>query len=253
MPDHMRFDPALAVYYYTFNTAREPLNDPRVRRALAYSIDREDIAEHVLKAGQKPAYHFTPPDTGGYNAEARITYDPELARQLLAEAGYPNGEGFPTFEILYNTSEAHRSVAVALQQMWKKELGIDVRLFNQEWKVYLATREAKNFDIARSGWFGDYNDPNTFLSLGATDSGMNHSNWGKPEYDALLDQAAQERDPQKRLAIFQEAEAMLLEEMPFVPIYFYVTSRLIHPSVKGFHANILDYHPFQSIRLDAEH
>lgn len=249
MPERMRFDPALGVYYYMINTKREPLDDPRVRKALAYSINREDIAEHVLKAGQKPAYHFTPPNTGGYTAEARIAYDPELARKLLAEAGYPDGKGFPKLDILYNTSEAHRSVAVALQQMWKQELDIDVGLFNQEWKVYLSTRQRKDFDIARSGWFGDYDDPHTFLSLGETDNGNNHTNWGTPEYDELIEQAAKEQDPDKRFAIFQKAEALLLEEMPVIPIYFYVTSRLIHPSVEGFHANILDYHPFQAVRL----
>lgn len=254
MPERMRFDTALGVYYYMLNTSREPLNDPRVRKALAYSINREAIAEHVLKAGQKPAYHFTPPNTGGsYNAEARLVYDPELARKLLAEAGYPEGKGFPEFEILYNTSEAHRSIAVAIQQMWKQELGIDVKLFNQEWKVYLSTRESGEFDILRAAWFGDYDDPNTFLSLGESDNGNNHTNWNNPKYDGLIEDAGREQDPEKRLRIFQEAEAILLEEMPVVPIYFYVTSRLIHPSVRGWHPNILDYHPYQAVRLNVEH
>lgn len=251
MPECLRFDPALGVYYYMFNTEREGLDDPRVRQALAYAINREAIVEHVLKAGQKPAYNFTPPNTGGYNAEARVRYDPERAHALLAEAGYPNGEGFPELELLYNTSEAHRSVAVAIQQMWNKELGINVQLFNQEWKVYLATREARDFDIARSGWFGDYDDPYTFLSLGEADNGNNHTNWESPEYDALITSAGRERDPEKRFEIFQQAEALLLQEMPVLPIYFYVTSRLIHPSVQGFHPNILDYHPLQEVRLNA--
>ncbi|PXA03852.1 peptide ABC transporter substrate-binding protein [Coraliomargarita sinensis] len=250
MPERMRFDTALGVYYYMLNTAREPLDDPRVRKALAYSINRELITEHVLKAGQKPAYHFTPPNTGGgYTAETRLPYDPDLARKLLAEAGYPDGEGFPTFEILYNTSESHRSIAVTIQQMWKQELGIDVKLYNQEWKVYLSTRETGNFDILRAAWFGDYDDPNTFLSLGETDNGNNHTNWSNQEYDELIEQAAVEQNPEKRFGIFQKAEAILMEEMPVIPIYFYVTSRLIHPSVQGWHANILDYHPYQSVRL----
>jgi oligopeptide transport system substrate-binding protein len=250
MPDRMRFDTALGVYYYMLNTSREPLDDPRVRRALAYSIDREAITEHVLKAGQKPAYHFTPPNTGGsYTAEARLTYDPEFARELLAEAGYPGGEGFPKFEILYNTSDAHRSIAVAIQQMWNEELGIDVTLYNQEWKVYLATRQAGNFDILRAAWFGDYDDPNTFLSLGMSENGNNHTGWSNPEYDALIEAAALEQNKEARFALFQEAESILLNEMPIIPIYFYVTSLLIDPSVEGRHANILDYHPYQSIRL----
>jgi len=250
MPDRMRFDTALGVYYYMLNTSREPLDDPRVRQALAYSIDREAITKHVLKAGQKPAYHFTPPNTGGgYMPNTRLPYDPDLARRLLAEAGYPAGEGFPTFEILYNTSESHRAIATAIQQMWKKELGIDVTLFNQEWKVYLSTRQSGNFDILRAAWFGDYDDPNTFLSLGKSDNGNNHTNWNNPQYDALIEQATLEQDPDKRFEIFQKAEAILLDEMPFVPIYFYVTSRLIHPSVQGWYANILDYHPYQSVKL----
>ncbi len=250
MPERLRFDTALGVYYYMLNTERKGLDDPRVRKALAYSIDREAITEHVLKAGQKPAYHFTPPDTGGnYTAEARMIYDPQRARELLAEAGYPGGEDFPTFEILYNTSEAHRSIAVAIQQMWKEELGIDVSLYNQEWKVYLSTRQAGEFDILRAAWFGDYDDPNTFLSLGETDNGNNHTNWSHPEYDALIEQARIEQNPEQRLDLFQQAEAILLDEAPVIPIYFYVTSLLIHPSVKGWHPNILDYHPYQDVSL----
>jgi len=250
MPERMRFDTALGVYYYMINTSREPLDDPRVRKALAYSIDREAITEHVLKAGQQPAYHFTPPNTGGsYNTQARLVYDPDLARKLLAEAGYPDGSGFPSFEILYNTSDAHRSIAVAIQQMWKKELGIDVTLYNQEWKVYLSTRESGEFDILRAAWFGDYDDPNTFLSLGETDNGNNHTNWSHSEYDRLIKAAALEQSRDNRFQLFQQAEAILLDEMPFIPIYFYVTSLLIHPSVQGWHPNILAYHPYQSVRL----
>ncbi len=248
-PEDIRFDTALGVYYYMVNTTHGPLSDPRVRKALAYSINREELTEHVLKAGQKPAYHFTPPNTGGYNTEARFPYDPELARKLLAEAGYPGGKGFPTFELLYNTSESHRTIAVAIQQMWKKELGIDISLYNQEWKAYLSTREAGNFDILRAAWFGDYDDPNTFLSLGETENGNNHTGWSNARYDALMQQAAVTLDPEARKKIFQQAEAILLEEMPFIPIYFYVTSKLITPSVKGWYPNILDYHPYQAVSL----
>ena len=231
------------------NTEREPLNDPRVRKALAYAIDREAITEFVLKAGQQPAYHFTPPNTGGYNARARFESNPDKARQLLAEAGYPDGEGFPTFELLYNTSEEHRAIAVAIQQMWQKELGIETKLYNQEWKAYLSTRSAGNFDILRASWFGDYDDPNTFLSLGETDNGNNHTNWSHPEYDALIEQAALIQDPAARLELFQQAESILIEAMPVIPIYFYVTSKLIHESVQGYYPSILDVHPFQAIKL----
>lgn len=248
-PENIRFDTSLGIYYFMLNVKRGPLADPRVRKALAYSIDRESITEYVLKAGQVPAYYFTPPNTGGYNARARFEYNPERARELLAEAGYPNGEGFPTFELLYNTSEAHQAIAVVIQEMWKKELGIDITLYNQEWKAYLSTREAGNFDILRASWFGDYDDPNTFLSLGETDNGNNHTGWSNERYDALIQKAAVTSDAAARLEIFQEAESILLEEMPVIPIYFYVTSKLIHKSVEGYYPSILDVHPFQAIQL----
>ena len=249
-PDHIRFDTALGVYYYMLNTTRGPLGDPRVRKALAYSINREQITEHILRAGQQPAYHFTPPNTGGYQAEARLDYNPERARALLAEAGYPGGQGFPKFELLYNTSESHRTIAVAIQQMWQRELGIEIELHNQEWKAYLSTREAGEFDILRAAWYGDYDDPNTFLSLGQSDNGNNHTGWKHPEYDRLIEAAALEADPAARKQLFQQAEAILIEELPVIPIYFYVTSRLIHPSVRGWYPSLLDNHPYQAITLE---
>ncbi|MGJ8638445.1 MAG: peptide ABC transporter substrate-binding protein [Opitutaceae bacterium] len=251
-PETIHFATSLGVYYYMINTSRGPLADPKVRKALAYSINREQLTEHVLKAGQQPAYHFTPPNAGGYNTEARFPYDPERARSLLAEAGFPEGKDFPAFELLYNTSESHRTIAVAIQQMWKKELGIDIELHNQEWKAYLSTREAGDFDILRAAWFGDYDDPNTFLSLGETNNGNNHTKWSNAEYDALIKQAAVTLDPEARKAVFQKAEAILLDELPVIPIYFYVTSRLIDDAVQGWYPSILDHHPYQAIRLNAE-
>ncbi|MAV39852.1 MAG: peptide ABC transporter substrate-binding protein [Puniceicoccaceae bacterium] len=249
-PQQIRFDPYLGVYYYLINTERAPLNDPRVRRALAYTIDRETLTEFTLKGGQKPAYHFTPPNTGGYHAKEYFTYDPETARALLTEAGFPNGEGFPEIELLYNTSESHKTVAEAIQQMWKKELGIDIRLHNQEWKVYLNSRQEGDFAIARAAWIGDYLDPYTFLSLGISDSGNNHSGWKDAEFDSLMERATRSQDTVERLEIFQSAEQRLIEAMPFIPIYFYVRSLLIDESVQGWHSNILDYHPYQFIRLE---
>ena len=249
-PERMRFDTYLGVYYYLINTKRGPLKDPLVRKALAYSIDRESLTEHVLKAGQKPAYHFTPPNTGGYTAEVKLPYDPDLARQLLAEAGFPGGEGFPKFELLFNTSESHATIAVAIQQMWKEELGIEIGLYNQEWKVYLATRKTRNFDIVRAAWIGDYVDPNTFLSLVTSDNGNNHSDWGNSKFDDFIRQAASESDHAARFALFQKAEKILIDEMPVIPIYFYVRSTLINEAVKGWYPNILDYHPYQDVYLD---
>ena len=134
--------------------------------------------------------------------------------------------------------------------MWKEELGIDVGLYNQEWKVYLATRKARNFDIVRAAWIGDYVDPNTFLSLITSDNGNNHSNWGSTEYDALIKQAAIEQNSEARFELFQKAETILMDEMPVIPIYFYVRSTLIDEAVRGWHPNILDYHPYQDVWLE---
>ncbi len=134
--------------------------------------------------------------------------------------------------------------------MWKEELGIDVGLYNQEWKVYLATRKARDFDIVRAAWIGDYVDPNTFLSLITSDNGNNHSNWGSTEYDALIKQAAIEQNSEARFELFQKAETILMDEMPVIPIYFYVRSTLIDEAVRGWHPNILDYHPYQDVWLE---
>mgnify|MGYP001204093967 FL=1 len=249
-PNNIRFDPYLGVYYYLINTSKGPLKDPKVRQALAYSIHREKLTKHVLRGGQKPAYYFTPPDTGGYTSKSYFSYDPEKARELLAQAGYPEGIGFPKIELLYNTSDSHKIIAEAIQQMWKKELGIEITLYNQEWKVYLSSRQEGNFDIAKSSWVGDYLDPYTFLGLGVSNSGNNLSHWQDKLYDELLIQATSSLDPKVRFELFQKAEARLIEAMPFIPIHFYVRSLLIDDSVQGWHPNILDYHPYQHLSLE---
>jgi oligopeptide transport system substrate-binding protein len=251
-PENIRFDPYLGVYYYLVNTEKAPLSDKRVRQALAYAINRESLTEYVLKGGQKPAYHFTPPNTGGFSAQKNFTYNPEKARALLAEAGFPNGDNFPEIELLYNTSESHKIVAEAIQQMWKQELGITIRLHNQEWKVYLDSRQKGDFDIARAAWIGDYLDPYTFLGLGISDSGNNHSGWKDVQFDQLLTETTQTLESDQRFELFQQAEDRLIEAMPFIPIYFYVRGLLIDPSVKGWHSNILDYHPYQFISLSSK-
>ncbi|WP_309385796.1 peptide ABC transporter substrate-binding protein [Cerasicoccus frondis] len=252
----LRISPYLGTYYYAFNTEKPPLNDARVRRALSLAIDRAGITQNITQAGQIPASHFTPPDTGGYTSQTQFSLDLESniaeAKRLLAEAGYPNGEGMRELELLYNTSESHKAIAEAIQYFWQETLGVKVRLVNQDWKVYLINRREGNFDVLRAGWIGDYNDPSTFLDLLSSWNGNNNAKFKNEAYDALIRQAAAEGDAEKRLATFQQAEAILLEEMPVAPIYFYVSAYLVNPAVQGWYPNILDQHPWQGIYLDPD-
>jgi oligopeptide transport system substrate-binding protein len=244
--------PLFTTYYYHLNTTKAPLNDVRVRKALAYSIDRALITEKVMKGGQLPAFNFTPPNDLGYTPEAKMVFDVELARKLLAEAGYPDGKGFPEVTILYNTLEQHQTIAVVIQQMWKEALGIDVNMRNEDWKVYLDNVRTMNYDIARAGWGGDYVDPNTFLDVHVTDGGQNKTGWSNARYDELIRLAAQTADQNQRFAYFQEAEAILVEEAPIIPIYTYVRNRLVHPAIKNWHSNILDDYFYKHVYLEAD-
>jgi len=250
-PQLLHIDPYLGAYFYRINTTRAQFRDKRVRQALAMAIDRKTIVENVTRGGQLPAYFFTPPDTAGYTSRAAIRYDPGGARKLFAQAGYPGGKGFAPFEILYNTSEGHKSIAEAIQQMWKKELGIDVKMLNQEWKVYLDTEKSKDYDVSRAGWIGDYADPSTFLETFLAESGNNRTGWANAEYDRLLKEAARLGDRQARYELFQKAEAIFLDEMPVIPIYHYTRVYLLDPSVRGWRPTILDHHPYQHVWLES--
>jgi len=252
----------LGTYYYIFNTEKPPLNDWRVRKALTLAISRKDITEKVTKAGQLPALAWVPPDIpdakpGPDFREVGGNYfkdnDVETARALLAEAGYPGGKGMPPLEILYNTSEAHKAIAEVIQEMWKKNLGIEnVTLTNQEWKVYLATRDAGTFMIARAGWLGDYNDPMTFLDMWVTGGGNNNSRWSNKEYDALVTKARLETDPVKRMQMLHELEDMLFADgaWPIMPIYYYVDSYLMKDYVKGVYISPLGPIDFKHAWID---
>ena len=251
-PERLRLSPYLGTYYYLLNAKVPPLNDPRVRRALALGIDREQLVRRVSKAGEDPAWNFTPPGTGGYTARARLQGDVEAARKLLAEAGFPEGKGFPRLKLLYNTSEGHERIAQAIQQMWKTRLGVDIELVNMEWKVYLAQTQEGKYEMARAGWIADYSDPATFLNLWVTDGGNNRTGWSNKDYDRLMAEADAARAPQERLEIFQKAEEILMNEVPIIPVYFYRSKALIQPSVKGWLPNLLDHHPYKYVYLEAE-
>ena len=245
--------PYLGTYYYLINTDRPPVDDARVRKALSYALDREKLASTVLQNTAIPAYSITPPNTLGYYPPKLFEYDIEEARRLLAEAGYPNGEGWPGLEIVYNTQEAHRKVAVAIQQMWKEALNIDITISNQEWKVYLNTISQRQFQVARRGWIGDYVDANNFLDLFLTDGGNNNTGYSDPVFDdIILNRAPKAKSREERYQLFYEAETMLLEEMPFIPIYTYTSKHLVHPSVEGIYPNLMDSLNLKYVKLDPE-
>ena len=245
-----RRHPYLASYYYWINTKAPPLDNPLLRRALALAIDREALVRHVTRGGQIPAADLVPDGVAGYQALGRPLFDPEAARRLLAEAGYASGADVPAITLTYNTSEGHKQVAEAVQQMWKDVLGISVELENQEWKVFLSTAEMNNFQLCRMGWTADYADPFTFLELLTSACGNNHSNWSDPAYDRLLKEANREPDPATRLAKFREAEALALEQQPLIPLYTYTRTQLVKPYVRGIWGNHQDRHPWKYIWID---
>jgi oligopeptide transport system substrate-binding protein len=247
-----QFDPApiLGVYFYRFNVKRPPLDNPKVRRALTMTIDRRAIVDTVTRSGQVPALSLVPPGMPGYESAECAPEDAAEARRLLAEAGYPEGRGFPPIEILYNTQDTHKSIAELIQDRWKRTLGIEVGLRNQEWGVYLDTVRQEKYDVARASWIGDYTDPNTFLDMFMTDNENNQTGWGDAEYDRLVEQAAAEGDAAKRMRLLHDAEAILMRELPIAPIYFYVSKDMVRPYVKGFHENLRDEHPLWALSVD---
>jgi oligopeptide transport system substrate-binding protein len=252
-PEGVRLDLYLGTYYYGFNVTRPPLDDVRVRRALSMSVDRQALVDTVLKGVVVPAWAITPPGTLGYQPPKLFDFDPQAARQLLVEAGYPDGKGMPPLSILYHTSENHRKIAVALQQMWKKHLNIDVTMVNEEWKVYLDTRERMQYTIARFSWIGDYVDPNTFIDMWVTGGGNNHTGWSSAEFDDLvLRKIPAMKSQAERFAGFHQAETILMREMPILPIYTYATKHLVSASVKGMPSNIMDYYSFKHIYLEPQ-
>lgn len=244
-------DPLLSVYFYRCNTTKKPFNDPNVRKALALAIDRESITRNILRAGQQPATGLTPPGTlADYHTPAVMHFDPAEAKRLLTAAGYPDGKGFPTFDILINTSEAHRALAEAVQAMWKQHLNIPVRVLNQDWGVYLESQRKLDYQVCRAAWVGDYLDPSTFLSMWQTGDGNNNTGWSSPRYDELIHQSFREGDATKRLQILNEAETLLLNEAPILPVYWYTHSYLMRPEVKGLQPSLLEHRSYKAVRLE---
>ncbi len=247
IPDEYIVSPYLGAYYYGLNTLKAPFKDAsKLRLALALSIDRSILTEKLTAGGEVAAYSFVPPVTGYERqipAWAEWTQDQRNteARRLYQESGY-GPENPLKLEVLYNTSQGHKQMAIAVASMWKQNLGVQTTLRNQEWKVYLQTRANKtDTEVYRSGWIGDYNDAYGFLQLLISDNAQNDAGYNNPEYDRLLKLAARETDLTRRAEYMQQAEALMLGDMPVIPIYFYVSKHLIKPHVKGFVPNIMDH------------
>jgi len=252
--------PQLGTYYYLFNVTKAPVDDVRVRRALSLAIDRKTIVENVTKAGQAPAVGYVPyglfDADGNEFREVAGNYgmDPnaaslEEAKKLLAEAGYPDGAGFPTLEVLYNTSEGHKAIAEAIQEMWKKNLNIDVTITNQDFAVFQDTRHQGNYTIARAGWLADYADPMTFLDLWTTYSGNNDTQWKSKEFDTLIE-LSKVKTGKERFDLLYQAEKMILEDNQIImPIYFYTDPIMIQDKVQGWAKTALGHWFFGNVSI----
>lgn len=239
LPGEVYTPDQLGTYYYAFNTQKGPTADVRVRKALSWSIDRNVIADKVLGTGEKPAWHFTPDVTAGFKPLPTFMQQHDQnalnaqAKSLLAAAGY--GPGKPLkLKLLYNTSESHQKIAIAVASMWKKNLGVDVTLENQEWKTYIDSRNSGNFDVIRASWVGDYNEPSTFLNLLTAGNSSNIARFNNADYDAVIAKASRETSEQARNSDYNRAEQILAEQAPIAPIYQYTNGRLIKPWVKGY-------------------
>jgi oligopeptide transport system substrate-binding protein len=242
IPGQVYTPPQLGTYYYAFNTLKGPTADQRVRLALSMTIDRRIMADKVLGTGEKPAWRFTPDVTAGFKPEQSPIEQMSQqeanaqAKTLLQAAGY--GPNKPLqLTLLYNTSENHQKIAIAVASMWKKNLGVDVKLQNQEWKTYIDSRNTGNFDVIRASWVGDYNEPSTFLSLLTSTHSGNISRFNSPAYDKLLAQASQEVTDEARNKDYNQAERIIQEQAPIAPIYQYTNGRLIKPWLKGYPIN----------------
>ncbi|MBP90062.1 MAG: peptide-binding protein [Planctomycetaceae bacterium] len=243
--------PLLIIYFYRLNVTRAPCDDVHVRRALNMAIDKQLICDKVTQAGQKPARSLVPPGLPGYTSPQCGVFSVDAAKEELKKSKYWNQPGgIPTVEILYNTNENHRAIAEVIQQMWKNNLGIDAELKNSEWNTYLSSIHSKEYSVARAGWVPDYPDANTFIDMWITDGENNETGWSNAEYDALVQKAAEEPDADQRLRWMEQAEAILMDELPVIPIYYYVSKGMVSPRVKGFFPNIQDQHPLYWMRIE---
>jgi oligopeptide transport system substrate-binding protein len=254
LPRDLHIAPFAGVYYYTFNTTKPPFNDLRVRQALAMAVNREVLVEKITLAGELPAYGFVPDGTANYMSQ-KFTWAgmSQSAREaeavkLMRAAGY--GPEKPLkFQLLYNTSENHKKIAVALAAMWK-ELGVEVELVNSEFKVQVASLRQGDFQLGRAGWIADYNDAQNYLFLAETSTKQqNYSRFSNPDYDRLMAQASLTADLAARAKLLEQAETILLREVPVLPLYFYVSKNLVSPKISGWVDNPFDVHNMRDLKL----
>ncbi|MFJ48735.1 oligopeptide ABC transporter substrate-binding protein OppA [Salmonella enterica] len=239
IPNEVRVDPYLCTYYYEINNQKAPFNDVRVRTALKLALDRDIIVNKVKNQGDLPAYSYTPPYTDGaklvepewfkWSQQKRN----EEAKKLLAEAGFTADKPL-TFDLLYNTSDLHKKLAIAVASIWKKNLGVNVNLENLEWKTFLDTRHQGTFDVARAGWCADYNEPTSFLNTMLSDSSNNTAHYKSPAFDKLIADTLKVADDTQRSELYAKAEQQLDKDSAIVPVYYYVNARLVKPWVGGY-------------------
>jgi len=248
--DDFKSTPQFRTNYIAFNVEKPPFDNPLVRKAFSASIDRKSIVNLIQGAGITTS-SWIPKDMLGYNSEIGVDFNPEQAKKWLAEAGYPDGKGFPEVEFLWPDVSFNRVIAEALQSMWKEYLGVRVNLINEEWKVYLSTINTNPPEIHRAGWGADYPDPHNFMGLFTCNSGNNRTGWCNKEYDALVEQAASETDPEKRVVIYNQAQKILTEtDSPIAPFYITTQQNLIKPYVIGLVPNPLDMVLFKNVSLE---
>lgn len=240
IPDELRISPYMCTYYYEINNEKAPFNNPKVREALKLGLDRDIMVNKVKAQGDTPAYGFTPPFTDGMSAKEPEWFSGmtqaqrnEKARKLLEEAGYTKDNPLK-FNLLYNTSDLHKKMAIAAASIWKKNIGVDVQLENQEWKTFLDTRHQGTYDIARAGWCADYNEPSSFLNMMLSYSSSNTPHYKNTEFDKLMKQSLQVKTDEERAKIYQQAETVLDNDSAIVPVYYYVSTRLVKPYVGGY-------------------
>jgi oligopeptide transport system substrate-binding protein len=245
-PEFLRQETYVATTFVRVNTTRPALADPRVRQALSSAIDRDQICQFITE-GFLPASSLTP-KMGAYQPDPRLGFDPEKARMLLADAGFPNGAGFPIFSLLISRPSA-RASAEAVQAMWSRHLNIRVNIQNKDWGSYVSAQQSLNFDMAMAAWTGDYLDPTTFLNMWTKGNGNNNTGWSDARYEGLLRDAALKSDQAERFTLFREAEGQLMDAQPILPISYQCRNYLLRPEVKGWYPLLLDNHPWEAIRL----